>query len=95
MWNSMSKRNKIIQVPIQEDLLGILDAVSRERGQSRAAFIREACAQYVASLREAELDRQYVEGYLKFPEDPAEGEAWIKNAAEVWGEESWEDLKGA
>ena len=91
----MRNRNKVIQVPMQEDLLGRLDEASRERGQSRAAFIREACARYMASLREAELDRQYEEGYRKFPEDPAEGEMWTKNAAEVWGEESWEDLDRA
>ena len=91
----MRKRNRVIQVPIQEDLLGTLDEVSRERGQSRAAFIREACARYVASLHEAELEQQYVEGYLKFPEDPAEGEMWTKNAAAVWGEESWENLERA
>ena len=87
----MRKRNRVIQVPIQEDLLGTLDEVSRERGQSRAAFIREACARYVASLHEAELEQQYVEGYKRFPESTKDSEwrAWL--AAEVWGENEWDE----
>jgi len=87
----MRKRTKVIQVPIQEYLLGRLDEVSRERGQSRAAFIREACAHYVTSLREAELDRQYVEGYKRFPESTEDAEWRTRLAAEVWGEEEWDE----
>lgn len=87
----MRKRTKVIQVPIQEDLLGRLDEASRERGQSRSAFIREACTRYVTSLREAELDRQYEEGYRRFPESTADSEWRLRLAAEVWGEENWDD----
>ncbi len=73
----MAGKNKIIQVPIGAELLDRLDAYSSERGQSRAAFIREACAKYVTRLKEEELDRQYIEGYTKFPEGEEE-EAWAK-----------------
>ena len=91
MWNAMKKRAKVIQVPIQEELLGKLDEYSRERGQSRAAFIREACARYMTSIRQAESARQYVEGYKRFPE-PADDSEWrLRLAAEVWGDEEWDE----
>jgi metal-responsive CopG/Arc/MetJ family transcriptional regulator len=63
------KRSKIIQVPMSEDLLKELDALSREQDRSRASLIREACAEYIANAEEAEKVRQYIEGYEKFPED--------------------------
>lgn len=95
MWNAMRKKPRIIQVPMNEDLLERLDAYSSERGQSRSAFIREACAKYVAKLTEEEADRQYAEAYRKFPEDLGEIKAWTRLAAEVWGTESFEDWEDA
>lgn len=92
MWNTMRKKPKVIQVPMNEDLLERLDAYSSERGQSRSAFIREACSEYVAKLTEEELDRQYAEGYRKFPEGEEE-EAWAKmgehELAKRLGEDEW------
>lgn len=91
MWNIMRRKPRIIQVPIGEELLASLDAYSAGRGQTRAAFIREACAAYMARLTEAELDRQYVESYRKFPESSEDDEWRLKMIAEAWGEESFED----
>jgi predicted DNA-binding protein len=89
------KKPRIIQIPIDDELLERLDAYSGERGQSRAAFIREACARYVARLTEEELDRQYIESYRKFPEG-GEDDRWRATMiAEVWGEESFEDWMNA
>lgn len=86
------KKPRIIQVPISEDLLQQLDAYSAERGQSRSAFIREACAEYVAKLTEEELDRQYEEAYRKFPEGEEE-EAWARmgehELAKLLAEDEW------
>lgn len=91
----MTGKNKIIQVPVSADLLERLDTCSAERGQSRAAFIREACAEYVARLTEEELDRQYSESYRKFPENAGDDEWRVKMIAEVWGKESFEDWPDA
>lgn len=77
---------------MNEELLERLDAYSAERGQSRSAFIREACAEYVAKLTEEELDREYVEGYRKFPEGEEE-EAWARigeqELAKLLAEDEW------
>lgn len=86
----MRKKPKIIQVPMNDDLLEQLDSYSAERGQSRSAFIREACSEYVAKLTEEELDRQYEEGYRKFPEGPEE-EAWAAMAEQELAKRLAED----
>ncbi len=91
MWNMT--RKKIIQVPIEEELLESVDTYARQAGKSRAAFIREACAEYITRSDEEELHRRDIEGYTKYPErvSPAEDEWRMKNAAEVWGEEDFSD----
>lgn len=74
-----------------EELLETLDHYSRKSGKSRAAFIREACADYVARSQQDELDRQYVESYRKHPESGSESDWRLRNAAAVWGDEEWSE----
>lgn len=73
------KTKKIIQVPIEADLLERIDTTVLMVAESRAAFIREACRQRLRTLKERELDRRYVAGYRKTPE----GEAWSKVSAKL------------
>ena len=54
---------KVIQIPIDEDLLGALEEVSRQENRSWADLIREACRDYLKRHREAALDRLYQQGY--------------------------------
>lgn len=84
------KKPKIIQVPMNEELLERLDAYSSERGQSRSAFIREACAEYVAKLTEEEWDRQYEEAYIRMPETQEERE-WAELGAKMLAELTKDD----
>lgn len=74
---------KIIQVPVDNDLVLALDKLAKERGVARAHVIRDACWRMLRNLEEEELDRRYRDGYRRFPEDPAYGEAGAKMAAEV------------
>ena len=60
-----------------QELVEQLDSAAEQRGESRSALIREACAQYIASNRRADLIRQDIEGYTRFPEGPEE-EAWAE-----------------
>lgn len=78
---------KVIQVPIDQKLLRAVDRQARARNSSRAAFIRGACEAYLQRLEEEELDRRYVEGYRRKPEDPAGGKLGERLAAEVWPKE--------
>jgi hypothetical protein len=73
----MAKNTKIIQVPMEEELLKEIDATAGVLAESRSAFIREACQQRLKSLRAKELDRMYIEGHQSHPEDLD----WAKSSA--------------
>ena len=73
------KRYKIIQVPMEDELLKRIDATAGIVAESRAAFIREACQQRLKSLRAKELDRLYIEGHQSRPENPD----WAENSANL------------
>ncbi|MBI2850794.1 MAG: ribbon-helix-helix protein, CopG family [Chloroflexi bacterium] len=80
---------KIIQVPVDEELLKDLDRLSKKQRKARSEVIREACVIYLARVKEEELDRIYREGYKRIPEDPAEIEALTALASEVLPKEEW------
>ena len=74
-----SKGNKIVQVPMEEELLNRIDATAGIVAESRAAFIREACQQRLKSLHAKELDQLYIEGHQKRPENLD----WAKSSAKL------------
>lgn len=80
---------KIIQVPMDEELLKNLNKVCKKQKVKRAALVRQACERLLKQLQEEEMDRQYVEGYKRIPEDPAIGEVGLKLAAEILVKEDW------
>ena len=82
-------KKKIIQVPMPTDLLEQVDAVAEQRGETRSAFIREACAEYIASSHRAELIRKDIEGYKRYPQSDEEAAALESLAAEVLEPEDW------
>lgn len=73
MWNTLLNampkgvRSKVIQVPIDAELLSSIDETARLVSESRAEFIREACRNRLQSFLDAALDRRYVRGYRKTP----------------------------
>jgi metal-responsive CopG/Arc/MetJ family transcriptional regulator len=74
-----NKVKKIIQVPMEDELLERIDATAGVVAESRAAFIREACKQRLRSFAAKELDRRYMDGYLKKPE----GLDWAETSARL------------
>ena len=83
------KAKRIIQVPIEDDLLERIDATAGVVAESRAAFIREACKQRLKDLDAKELDRLYVEGYEKRPEELDWAEASVKLLSKRLPKEKW------
>ena len=77
----MGKRatKKIIQVPIEDDLLRRIDEAVGRVAESRAAFIRDACRLRLKTLEGERLDRQYTDGYRRRPEDVA----WAKTTTRL------------
>ena len=87
-------RYKIIQVPVDRDLLEGLNKVSREQAKSRSALIREACAKYIATAEKEERIRQYVEGYRRVPETQDEldfAESSAGALAELLADDAWNE----
>ena len=79
----MDKR--IIQVPMDVDLITALDAISKNIGAPRAEVIRKACKAYLKRLEDERLDREYVEGYRRIPET-LEEEQWADAGMVYLGE---------
>ncbi len=82
---------KVIQVPMDEELLRAVTGKAKALRQTRAALIRKACQEFLHRLEEDELEQRYVEGYRRKPETPAWGEVGAKMAAEVLGRENWDE----
>ena len=80
---------KVIQVPVEKNLLDALDKMSKKRRQSRSGLIREACQQYLEQIEYEELDRLYTEGYKRLPEELSLGQAQVALANQVLPQESW------
>lgn len=80
---------KVIQVPIDENLLKELNYTSRKQRKARAEFIREACQLYLRQIREEELNDLYKRGYQRIPEKAEVGQAQIAMTSEIMRQESW------
>ncbi len=80
---------KIIQVPIDDELLARIDETVGRVAESRAAFIREACRLRLQALEGGRLDRQYVDGYRRKPEDTAWARTTTRILSRVLAREKW------
>lgn len=85
----MAKSTKVIQVPMEEELLKQIDATAGVVAESRSAFIREACQQRLKSLQAEELDRLYIEGHQKHPEDVDWAQSSAKLLSKRLPKEKW------
>jgi metal-responsive CopG/Arc/MetJ family transcriptional regulator len=80
---------KVIQVPVDKDLLNNLDNLSKKQRKARSEVIREACARYLHQVENEELDNLYQQGYSRVPEEPQVGEIQAGISAEILSRESW------
>ena len=80
---------KVIQVPVDEELLIALDQLSKKQRKARSELIRQACQCYLGQVESEELDQLYQQGYERLPEEPELGEAQIALADEILPKESW------
>jgi len=80
---------KVIQVPVDEELLKDLDNLSKKQRKARAELIRQACLSYLQQVEREELDRLYQQGYMRIPEEPETGEIQVAMSGEFMSRESW------
>ncbi len=80
---------KVIQVPVDEDLLKNLDNLSKKQQRARSEVIRHACSCYLQQIEDEEQDKLYQQGYMRVPEEPVAGEVQVAVSAEILSKESW------
>lgn len=85
----MDKAKKIIQIPIDDDLLERIDASAAIVAENRATFIRQACQQRLKRLQDKKLDRAYTLGYKRIPENKDWAESSAKLLAMRLAKEKW------
>lgn len=80
----MARTQTLVQ--LTDDLLDRLDSYRARDGRSRSDVVRTAIENYLATDREAEIDRLIVESYTRQPADDVWGEQAAKRliAAEPW-----------
>jgi hypothetical protein len=92
MWRvdvAARRTKKVIQVPIDGQLLSRIDETVGRLAETRAAFIREACRLRIEALKGGQLDRQYIDGYRRKPEAPAWAKATARLLSKVLPREKW------
>ena len=80
---------KIIQIPIEDSLLKRIDDTAGDVAESRSAFIREACKMRLKDLEARELERRYIAGYRKRPEETVWAKTGAKFLSRVLAKEKW------
>jgi hypothetical protein len=80
---------KIIQVPIEPELLVRIDETAGRVAESRAALIGDACRLRLKALEGSRLDRRYVDGYRRKPEDAAWERTTTRLLSRMLPREEW------
>ena len=80
---------KVIQVPVDEELLKALDQLSKKQRKARSELIRQACQRYLTQVEYEELDKLYQQGYERVPEEMELGEAQVAVAGQILPKETW------
>lgn len=74
---------KTIQMTIDEQLLKLVDKMSRARKTSRSAFIRAALEAQIRREQLREEEVRHAEGYKRNPVVPGEFDVW--RSEQDWG----------
>ena len=80
---------KVIQVPVDKEVLNCLDRVSAKQQRARAELIREACLIYLRKVEEEEMDKIYCRGYGRIPENEDIGQSQAASTGSVLLQERW------
>lgn len=86
MWSTINIRPhimKTIQMTIDDQLLKVVDRMSRARNTTRSAFIREALEAEIRRMRMREEEARHAAGYARAPAAPGEFDVWINE--QEWG----------
>ncbi len=74
---------RTVQMTLDEDLVQMVDRVSKELHVSRSAFTRDALREALARHTVAQQEKRHREGYQRHPVPPGEFDLWA--AEQDWG----------
>lgn len=83
----MARAQTLVQ--LSDELLAELDGRAAREGRSRSELIREAITDYLAGDRQAEIDRQIVDGYTRRPQRDLLAADWTARA--MVSDEPWDE----
>lgn len=76
---------KTVQMTLEEDLVRVVDKVSKKLHTTRSAFTREALREAIKKYAILRLERKHRQGYETFPVAKSELGVWEDEQA--WGGE--------
>ncbi len=78
-----------VAISLPKDLYRAVEKTRKKNRKTRSAAVQEALRQWLKRQHEAELDRQYEEGYRRMPETPEEIAEAGAMAREMFATEEW------
>ena len=82
---------KVIQVPIDDVLLGAVTRMAKVRRATRAALIREACQRYLERIEEENSSVSTSKATVQTRKALRVGKLGERMAKEVWPKEDWNE----
>ena len=76
---------RTIQMTLDDDLVTVVDRISKELHTSRSAFTRMALRDAIARYSLEQLERKHRRGYERYPVAADEFSAW--ETEQAWGDE--------
>ncbi len=80
---------RVIHISMEDNLLEQIDETAEALATTRTAFIREACKLRLHGLDTKTLDRRYIAGYRKHPEQTSWAKTGLLLLAQILPEEEW------
>ena len=85
----MSAKTIKVAISLPQEMMGQIESVRHKLGLARSRAIFEAVRLWLKKMEEDALDRKYVEGYRKKPEDPAELNPLIIAGLSSFSKDKW------
>ncbi|MBI4558024.1 MAG: ribbon-helix-helix protein, CopG family [Candidatus Hydrogenedentes bacterium] len=76
---------RTIQMTLDDELVRIVDRLTKELKTTRSAFTRTALREAIARYDTRRLEEQHRRGYQRHPVKKGEFDVWVK--VQRWGEE--------
>ncbi|EMS81455.1 MULTISPECIES: ribbon-helix-helix domain-containing protein [Desulfotignum] len=76
---------RTIQMTLDDDLVQVVDRISKQLGTTRSAFTRKALREALSRYNVEQLEQKHRQGYAKQPVAADEFSVWEEEHA--WGDE--------